>query len=145
MRSIALLTATVAVPLFSGCVVTVPSPVRIELVNETSLDVTPKLFVSSSASTEDDLFVDGNAVTDFTDRSIPELRGGETKAIARECDVVRAVGVRGAIRFDGATLTLATAADEIFLLFDRDFGCGGTIRLVYYNDGSDFRVRFEVE
>lgn len=147
MRRISLLIALAAgAGLVSGCVVIpVPSPIKVVLVNETALDVTPKLFVSGSASNEDELFTGENAVTDFTDRAIPELRGGETREISRECEELRAIGVRGALRFDGAMLTLTTAPDEIFLLFDRDFGCGATVRLIYYNDGADFRVRFEVQ
>ena len=73
LRTSALLSVAlvVLVPL-PACLVP-PPPTTITLVNETGLDVTPRLFVSASATSADDLFTDGNLVTDFTDRPFPEL------------------------------------------------------------------------
>jgi hypothetical protein len=134
-----------AAVLLGGCIVeTVPSgPVTIELVNQTDLDVLPRLYTSGSATDAAGLFVGANLRTDFTDRAFPELRSDETASLTLECDQAASIGVREPEMFDAVQLIVTESDDQIFLLGGTDFQCGGTVRFVYYTDGDDFRVRVE--
>jgi hypothetical protein len=120
-----------------------PPPTTIVLVNETGLDVTPRLFVSGSATSADDLFTDGNLVMDFTDRSFPELRRHESVTLTLECDEIQSLGVDAPILFDAARLIVTPSDDRVFLLWDERFECGATVQFVYFTEGDAFRVRVE--
>lgn len=127
-----------------GCQPPQPSPVTIELVNPTTLDVRPNLHVAASAGTPAELFVAANLRTDFTDRAFPELRAGETRSLTIDCgsDAAGAIGVSGSVLFDATSLGTTVSADTIFLKRDLDYSCGDTIRLRFFTEGSAFRVSF---
>jgi hypothetical protein len=142
-RTFALLSlATGVLAPLPACLVP-PPPTTITLVNETGLDVTPRLFVSGTATSADALFTDGNLVTDFTDRPFPELRRHETVTLTLECDEIQSLGVDAPILFDAARLIITQSGDRIFLLWDEDFECGATVQFVYFTEGDAFRVRVE--
>ncbi len=128
-----------------GCVVNNPDPVTVELVNETTGDVTPSLHLSAAATDATGLFDAANLVTDFTDRGFPELRPGETARFDVACEDVSALGVRTPIFFDPVTLLVLDSADEIVTNRDTEFGCGSVVRFVYFRDGDAFRARLEIE
>jgi hypothetical protein len=139
---------TVAAPLaalLGGCIIeTAPTgPITVELVNETSLDVQPRLYTSGSATDAAGLFVGANLRTDFTGRPFPELRADEAVSLTLECDDASSIGVRNPVMFDAVQLIVTNSDDQLFLLRDTDFQCGTTVRFVYYTDGDDFRVRVE--
>jgi len=139
---------TAAAPLaalLGGCILeTIPTgPITVELVNETSLDVQPRLYISGSATDAAGLFVGANLRTDFTDRAFPELRRAETVSLTLECDDAASIGVRNPVMFDAVQLIVTNSDDQIFLRRDTDFQCGGTVRFVYYTDGDDLHVRVE--
>ena len=130
----------------SGCVPTIPTgPTTVALVNETSQDVRPNLFVSSSATNEATLFLSANLVTDFTTRPFPELRGNETVTLTYECDELQSLGVYESVMFDAATLTVDESDEQIFRLQGTDFECGATLRFVFYTEGGEFGVRLETQ
>jgi hypothetical protein len=131
--------------LLGGCIVAAPPPTTVELVNSTSLDVRPNLYISGSATDIAGLFVGNNLVTDFTTRAFPELRGGESATLTLECDQIKSVGVDAPVLFDAVTLTPTRSADQIFLLQGTDFECGFGVRFVYFMDGDTFSVRVETQ
>ena len=133
------------VALLGGCILeTIPTgPITVELVNETSLDVQPRLYISGSATDAAGLFVGANLRTDFTDRAFPELRRAETVSLTLECDDAASIGVRNPVMFDAVQLIVTNSEDQIFLLRDTDFQCGGTVRFVYCTQDGAFRVRVE--
>ncbi len=145
-RGTRVLTAALLGPLLlAGCFPAPPppAPITIALVNLTALDVRPNLYVSNSATTGGELFVDANLVTDFTDRAFPELRPNENATVTRECDEVHSLGVDGPVLFDVARPGVTRSQDQIFLRRDADFTCGATIRFVFFTEGEAFRIRVE--
>jgi hypothetical protein len=126
----------------TGCLAP-PPPTTIELVNSTGLDVRPAFYTSGSATGADELFTDGNLVTDFTDRPFPELRGNESVTLTLECDEIRSVGVDGPVLFDALQGIVTRSEDRVFLRRETDFECGATLRFVYFTEGDAFRVRVE--
>lgn len=130
-----------------GCIVeTPPAITTVELVNATSGDVTPNLYVSATADSADALFgTSANLRTDFTDRPFPELRPNETKSIEVSCDELRTLGVSRPVLFDAASVAVTNSADVIFLISDGDFVCGKTVRFTHYREGDAFRVRYDVD
>ena len=141
-----LLTAAVLIPV-PGCIPEAPPAITtIELVNSSSGDVTPNLFISASADTSDALFsTTANLRTDFTDRPFPELRPNETKSIEVSCDQLRTLGVSRPILFDAGSVSVTTSDEVIFLISDVDLECGKTVRFTYYREGDAFRVRYDVD
>lgn len=133
--------------LAGGCVVIEPepppSPVDIEFVNNTNLSLTPNFYFSDSATSSSALFVFGFLNTSFITRPVKELRAGETGQTRIECDRVLSLGVSQPKLFEGATLTVITSSDQIFLLKDRDFACGDSLRFVYTLEEGELRVRLE--
>jgi hypothetical protein len=132
--------------LLGGCIFeTAPSgPISVELANETALDVRPGFHTSGSATDAAGLFVGANLRTDFTDRAFPELRAHETVTLTLECADVASIGVNAPVLYDAVQLIRTDSDDQIFLLRDTDFQCGGAVRFVYYTDGHDFHVRVEM-
>jgi hypothetical protein len=120
-----------------------PAPVTIELVNQTGFDVRPSYYRSASAGTAADLFIDANLRTDFTDRAFPELRPNETIALSVECDQIASLGAQRPAMFDSTTLTVIRSENEVLRVRGDGIACGGTVRLVYYTEGTAFRVRVE--
>ena len=148
MKNLTMTAAAAALTLcVAGCITVQtpapPAPVTVQLFNATGRDVRPNLYISGSASTEDGLFVGGNVVTNFTDRAFGELRAGETVTLDYECDAIRSVGSDLPVAFDAAALDLDLSGDRVFLARDVNYECGGTVRLVFYYDGTVFRVRSE--
>ncbi|MBI5863953.1 MAG: hypothetical protein HZB38_05510 [Planctomycetes bacterium] len=143
-HEMAVLCAAIAF-LTRGCVISpVPEPIVVELINETSLDVTPNLFVSSAEVDSATLFGDtANRILTFTDRPFPELRAGETATVEFTCEQIARVGVLQPVLFDGFTLTTTKSTDEIFLVREGDFDCGATIRFHFFQNETGFRVRFD--
>lgn len=138
-----LLSSALWLPLTTSCV-TVSAPVLIELVNGTSLDVTPNVYVSGSELDAGALFGDSaNRQVGFTDREFPELRAGETRTLTFDCAEIRTIGVQSPVLFDATTLTVTTSTDQLVLTRGAEFDCGSTVRLVYYREGSAFHVRVE--
>lgn len=136
--------AALGLAVSGGCLLPPPPPpTTVELVNNTTLDVKPEFYTSSSAADAEGLFVAAKRRTDFTDRPFPELRGGETVTLTFECDEIQSLGVDAPVLFDAVTLTVTTSADRIFLQPGTDFECGATVRLVYFTQGDAFRVRAE--
>jgi hypothetical protein len=127
----------------SGCIPTPQAPVTVELVNSTSLDVRPNLYISSAATDPAGLFVAGNLVTDFTTRPFPELRANETATLTVECDQIQSVGVDEPVMFDAALVDTTVSADRIFLLRGTDFECGATLRFVFSTEDDEFGVRLD--
>lgn len=127
-----------------GCIVP-PSPVRIELVNTTALDVRPNLYTSSGATSSGELFLPENLRTDWTTRVFPELRAGETATLELACADATAVGVTGSVMFDALRVNAVTSADVHFLQRDVDFACGQTVRFTFVNDAGALRVQLSVE
>ena len=143
-----LTTVLVGSGLLSACVITpapLPSPITLELVNTTGLDVRPGAYISGSAADQNTLFVGPNLITVFTDRPFPELRPAETVTLTYECDGARSLGVKQPVMFDALTLETTRSDDQAFLLRGSDFDCGATVRFVYYTEGAAFRVRVEIE
>ncbi len=142
----ALLLALVLAP-GSGCVVVTPdppAPVTIELVNPTAANVRPNLFTSSSAGDEAGLFVAANLNTSFTTRPVAELRAGESATITLDCAQLRTIGVDRPVLFNGATLSVTTSDDRLFLAKPGSFDCGSRVRFVFFTEGNVFRARVEL-
>jgi len=126
-----------------GCP-TESNSVTVELVNNTTLDVTPNLYASGKAATNAALFVDANLRQDFTDALFKELASGETRSLTLDCAAeARTIGSLGASAFNPATLTRSTSADEVFLTRGGDFNCGDRVRIVYSIVSGAFRVTVE--
>lgn len=136
--------AAVATIGLGGCVTPVEEPIVIELVNTTSVNVVPNLFVSDSATTAGELFAEGNLVSDFVDRPIRELRPGETAALEFACEQVAAAGAWRPESFDPVTLTVIRSGDEVVQVKGIDFACGKIVRFVYFSEGPSLRLRIEV-
>lgn len=132
--------------LIGGCPATTPSdPITVKLVNQTTLDVRPAFYASASATDEAGLFVGANVVTNFTNRTFPELRGGETISLTYDCDELLAIGSDRPTLFDATQLTVARSDDRVFAFQGTDFACGATVRVVYSTEGAAFHVQVEVE
>lgn len=131
----------------AGCIVEAPPAITtVELVNETTGDVTPNLYVSATAENSDLLFsTSANLRTDFTDRPFRELRANETRSIQVSCDQLRALGVLRPVLFDAAQLQVSASDDVIFLAAGGDFECGKTVRFTYFREGDAFRVRYDID
>lgn len=130
------------VPL-AGCTASL-EPLKIELINQTGLDVTPNLYSAADAPDAAGLFGDsGNRITNFNDRPFPELRGNEIASIELGCESAGVVGVSKPTLFDPATLTVTPSSDEIFLVRTTDYDCGRHLRFYFYREGSALRVRVE--
>lgn len=133
---------TFQIPL-AGCTAAL-EPLKIELINQTGLDVTPNLYSAADAPDATGLFGDGgNRITNFNDRPFPELRGNEIASIELGCESAGVVGISKPTLFDPATLTVTPSADEIFLVRTTDYDCGGHLRFYFYREGSALRVRVE--
>lgn len=126
-----------------GCPPLPPEPISVVLVNETALDVAPRLHVSATAAGADGLFVAENRVKKISDRPFPELRARESVVLAFPCEDVASLGVSGSILFDALALTVELAPDQIVLAPPGDVECGGAVRFVFYQDAGGFRVRWE--
>jgi hypothetical protein len=127
-----------------GCE-TPPEPVTVELVNQTSLNVVPNLFVSAGAADAASLFSDSaNLYADFVDRPIRELRPAEVVSLTFDCEAAASLGSHFPQSFDPVNLALNTSTDAPFLLNGSEFGCGQIVRFYFFIDGTAFRVRAEV-
>lgn len=136
--------ALVVAVLMGGCV-SEPAPtpkVEVELVNQTDIDLRPNFFISSSATTSQELF-DEAAFTAFTDRAFPELRAQENVTLMFECNEARSLGTAKASIFDAVTLTRTGTEDVIFLVRESDFNCGDRLQLIYFTQDGALRVRLE--
>lgn len=135
----ALFAALLAAALAAGCTPP-PPPVTIELVNETPLDVTPGLYLSSEAADAGGLFLAENLVTDFSDRPFPELRPNESIILSYDCTRVGTVGVRAARLFNGFTFVSVISEDQFLLARGEDFACGAAVRIRFYVQDQAFRA-----
>lgn len=133
--------------LLAGCVQVEPPlpppPTTIELVNATTDDVRPNLYVSDRVTDIFGLVVAANLNTAWTDRAFPELRPLETRTLTLECDQIASVGISQPARFDAATLSVTPSEDQIFVARGNGYRCGDTVRFVFFNDGAAFRARVE--
>lgn len=130
----------------SGCPVLEPTgPITVKLINDTTLDVEPKFFVSATENKPWTLFTAANRVDDFTNRPFPELRANETATLTYECSDVASMGVNAAAMVNDLTLERAVTEDRVFLLVPDDVRCESTVRITYYVQGGVFHVRYEIE
>jgi hypothetical protein len=135
--------------LAAGCIVVgpppppPPPPATIEFANTTSLDLTPNFYYSDTAADAEGLFVVANLNTSFIRREFAELRPGETASTTLACERTLSMGVSRPRLFNPAADEVIQSEDQIFLLRDRDFACGPTLRFVYFLEGGELRVRVE--
>lgn len=132
----------------AGCIVvstppSPPPPTTIEFANTTALDLTPNFYYSDTATDAAGLFVVANLDTSFIRREFAELRPGETASTTLECERTLSLGVSRPRLFNPAADQVIQSGDQVFLLRDRDFACGPTLRFVYFLEGGALRVRVE--
>lgn len=133
----------VAAPLLGGCPQS-SSLVTVELVNETARSIRPGLFASGSAQTAEELFVDANLREDFTDAVFAELAPRETRTLDLGCEAeARLIGSFEASAFDDTSLIRTESDDAPIATRNVEFGCGDTVRIVYYLENGALRVRIE--
>jgi|GEM_PF-2663640 len=113
-------------------------PITIELVNYTSLDVMPRLYVSATDVKPWKLFTGTNLVLDFTDRAFPELRANEKIILTYECDQLASFGVNAPILVDAVALSRLESEDREFFVVGEDVQCEATIRFSYYSQQGQF-------
>lgn len=120
-------------------------PIRVELLNQTLLDVEPNLFASATAAQPWNLFKAGNLVLNFTDRPFPELRPGETVTLSYPCSDLASIGVHNPVLVDAIGIGRTTAEERVFFTVGEDLHCEATIRFTYYVEGGAFHVRATIE
>lgn len=120
-------------------------PIRVELVNQTALDVEPNLFASATATQPWNLFKAGNLVLNFTDRPFPELRPGETVALTYLCLELASIGVHNPVLVDAIGIGRTTAEERVFFAVGEELPCEATIRFTYYMEDGAFQVRATIE
>jgi hypothetical protein len=135
----------IALGSLSACVppAPAPGPTTVELVNTTSLFVSPNLYVSGAATDAEELFVGANLVTVYPNRHYPELYSSETVTLTFEHEQIQSLGVKTPALFDALVLDVTRSTDQIFLLRGTDFEDATTVRFVYFMDGDTFSVRVE--
>lgn len=140
-----LLAATGQLWLTTGCPVAPPPapPTTLEFVNATSLDLTPNFYYSDTAADAEGLFVAAHLDTSFIQREFAELRPGQTASTTLACRQTLSLGVSQPRLFNPAADQVIQSEDRVFLLRDRDFDCGSTLRFVYFLEGGALRVRVE--
>jgi hypothetical protein len=131
--------------LSGGCVIEPPepSPITVELVNSTTLDVWPNFYTSASATDAAGLFVAGNLRKEITSHAVHRLLAGETVTLSLECNDIQSIGVDAPVLFNGILITVTTSTDRVFRLRGSDFDCGSTVRFEYFTEGDAFRVRVQ--
>lgn len=137
----------IALGSLSACVppAPAPGPTTVELVNTTSLFVSPNLYVSGTATNAEELFAGANLVTVYPNRHYPELYSSETVKLTFEHEQIQSLGVKTPTLFDALVLDVTKSKDQIFLLREADFEDAATVRFVYFMDGDTFNVRVETQ
>lgn len=144
-RRVAALACGAALVLLTGCPPEPPPPTRVELVNQTSRDLTPHFFNAGRPLDAAELFVPENELPPFVERPFQELPPGGSVTLLYDCDSDWTLGVRRPRAFEPTTLTVFDSPDEIVLRQGVEFQCGQLVRVIYYFESGVLRVRTEVE
>lgn len=139
------LTAAIAAGLFvASCC---PSPdqlVNVRLVNNTSLEVDPKLMLGSETSDANQLFVEANYYDAWKgSRVFAVLAPGEVASFSLDCGDVATIGVDRPVFTNLTTNLSVRSGDSIVLQRPSGFDCAGIVMFTYsYDSAAD---SYEVE
>ncbi len=115
----------------AGCSPPPPEPVHVRLVNNSSFTVDPFFYLSSTATSANQLFISGNHYTAWKgDRVIPTLKPREKVEFSLECT---AAAKQPVFTVPGAVIGIASV-DTVFLRRPGDFDCGATVVFTYTAD-----------
>ena len=132
-----------------GCTITVDpnnqgteGKVTIRIINATSLDLDPQLYMAGQVLSRTQLFTDAHKYTDFGvfDQGLLGPFGQETFTV--DCADARVVGTAGG-RFDNDSNT-EESDRQIILTQETVFLCGDVITFTYSRSGSGFTVDFDL-
>jgi len=113
-----------------------PGQIAVKLVNDTSVEVDPHLYVSSSVVSSDELFTDTNMYADFDGSGV--IEAGATVTVAVACGQFGSVGSQQASFGSWEDWTTAGRSAESPVVDKgdgpNDVSCGGTITFRFHRD-----------